>query len=158
VQCGTNECIRLTIIPSSTVSLFSDISCSNLNGGSIQSSTISREIGTLTVNGEGNVGAIRSVGFNANITSTGIEPYMIFGLFIKRRIDAGVTKFTSSRFIDIYGGAEVFNDPLSLSFSIGGGVQFSTGDVIGVYIQGCEIGAQYGLDTISMNITYGSLP
>jgi hypothetical protein len=158
VACGAEECIRLTIFTSSTVSLFSDISCSNLNGGSIQSSTISREIGTLTVNGGGNVGAIQSVGFNANITSTGIEPYMIFGLFIKRRIDAGVTKFTSSRFIDTYGGAEVFNDPLSLVFGNIGDVQFSTGDVIGVYIQGCEIGAQYGLDTISITINYGSLP
>ena len=159
VGCGTDECSTLRITPSSTVSLFSDISC-NLNEGSQQFSTITREIGTLTVNGGGNVGVIQSLGFDANITSTGIEPYMIFGLFIKRHIDATVTKFASSRFIDLYGGVEVVADPVSLSFSNVRDQQFLTfltGDVIGVYIQGCELGAQYGLDTISINIEYASL-
>ena len=156
VGCGTDECSTLRITPSSTVSLFSDISC-NLNEGSQQFSTITREIGTLTVNGGGNVGVIQSLGFDANITSTGIEPYMIFGLFIKRHIDATVTKFASSRFIDLYGGVEVVADPVSLSFSNVRDQQFLTGDVIGVYIQGCERGAQYGLDTISINIEYASL-
>ena len=155
VECGT-ECIRLTIITSSTVSLFSDISC-NLNGGSLQFSTITREIGTLTVNGGGNVGAIQSVVFNANITSTGIEPYMIFGLFIKRRVDAAVTKFISTRFIDVFGGAQGIASPISLSFDDVRDIQFLTGDVIGVYIQGCERRAQYGLDRISIIINYGSL-
>ena len=159
VGCGTDECSTLRITPSSTVSLFSDISC-NLNEGSQQFSTITREIGTLTVNGGGNVGVIQSLGFDANITSTGIEPYMIFGLFIKRHIDATVTKFASSRFIDLYGGVEVVADPVSLTFSNVRDQQFLTfltGDVIGVYIQGCELGAQYGLDTISINIEYASL-
>jgi hypothetical protein len=81
---------------------------------------------------------------------------MRFGLFIKRRIDAGVTKFASSRFIDVFGGSQGIATPISLVFDDVRDVQFSTGDVVGVYIQGCERRAQYGLDRIIIIINYGS--
>ena len=143
VECSTEDCIELVM---STVDSLGSV-------GMPECGIVTQLIGDLSVNG-GNVAVVQSIRLNAVITSLGISRDIKFGLYIQTPGDPIISKITSTTFFSIFEGLS--NTRLEdIFYTINDdSIRFVTGDILGLYIEGCDGGSNYGLDRINVDIKY----
>ena len=117
---------------------------------------VTQEIGDLSVNRDNVIAVVQSIKFNLTVSSQGGSSRDIkFGLYIRHFDDPVISKITSTSFFSIFEGRPNALQNELLFTTNDNNIRFLTGDILGVYIEGCrQNGGNYGLDRISVNIKY----
>ena len=143
VECSTEDCIELVMSTVDSLGSFGMPECG----------IVTQIIGDLSVN-DGNVAVVQSIRLNSVITSLGISRDIKFGLYIQNPGNPIISKISSTTFFSIFEGLS--NTRLEdIFYTINDdSIRFVTGDILGLYIEGCEEGGNYGLDRINVYIKY----